>query len=334
MSATLRPHILVTHRAFPETIEMLARAGRVIAPRSEAFAPVARSRHARSATAMLAFMSDHVDDAFLSRAPRLRIVACALKGYDNFDARACARRGVWLTIVPDLLTEPSAELAIGLMIALGRHVAAGDRFIRSGMYRGWRPRDYGRGLAGETIGIVGMGAIGRAIAQRLAGFGSTLVYTDTAPVTRTEERRLRLTRLTLDALLARAGFVVLAAPLTESTTHLIDARRLARMQPGALLVNPARGSLVDEAAVAAALRSGRLGGYAADAFEMEDWRRADRPRTINRALRAHPNTLFTPHLGSAVMAARRAIEQRAARNILDYFDGRTPRDAVAGSVMR
>ena len=326
-----RPEILVTHRVFPETAALLRRSGRVVVPaRAAALSPAVRRRHARTAAALLAFMPDHVDERFLAGAPNLRIVAGALKGYDNVDAAACARRGVWLTIVPDLLTAPAAELTIGLMIALGRSVRAGDRLMRTGRYDGWRPRLYGRGLAGETVGLVGMGAIGAGVASRLGAFGATLLYADPVALSRAAEQRLRLTRLPLDRLLARAGYVVLAAPLTRQTHHLLDARRIARMRRGALLINPSRGSLVDEAAVAAALATGRLGGYAADAFEMEDLRRDDRPRAIVRALRAHPTTLFTPHLGSAVVAARRAIERRAAENILDCFAGRPPRDAVAG----
>jgi phosphonate dehydrogenase len=328
---TTTPRILVTHRVFPETKVILERAGSVIAPeQADAFSAAARLRHAQSATAMLAFMPDTVDDRFLSSAPDLRIVAAALKGYDNFDAPACARRGVWLTIVPDLLTDPAAELTIGLMIALARHVVAGDRHVRSGRYRGWRPSFYGRGLTGETAGFVGMGAIGRAIAKRLATFGMTLVYADPQRISQRDERHLRLVRVPLDRLLARADYVIIAAPLTGVTEHLFDRRRLARMKPGALLINPSRGSIVDEAAVASALAAGHLGGYAADAFEMEDWHRRDRPRVIPPTLRRHPNALFTPHLGSAVISARRAIERRAAENILDYFEGRPPRDAVAG----
>jgi phosphonate dehydrogenase len=330
-STTTVPRILVTHRIFPETEALLARVGQVMAPhRAEAWPAAAVRRYARPASAMLAFMPDAVDDRFLARAPHLRIVAGALKGYDNFDVQACARRRVWLTIVPDLLTVPAAELTIGLMIALARRVMDGDRYVRSGRHRGWRPHFYGRGLAGETAGLVGMGAIGQAIAERLGAFGMRLVCADPRRMPARDRRHLRVERLPLDALLATADYVILGTPLSAQTEHLIDRARLGRMKPGALLINPSRGSIVDEGAVAAALESGRLGGYAADAFEMEDWRRPDRPREIPRVLRRHPRTLFTPHLGSAVVRARKAIERRAAENIIDCFEGRVPRDAVAG----
>jgi phosphonate dehydrogenase len=275
------PLILVTHAVFPETRAMLARVGRVVAPRTtDALTPAETRWHVRTAAAMMAFMPDHVDSAFLSGAPHLRIVAGALKGYDNLDASECARRGVWLTIVPDLLAVPAAELTIGLMVALGRHMREGDRVVRSGRHLGWRPQLYGRGLAGETVGFVGLGAIGRAIAERLIPFRCTLAYTDPIALERPEERRLTLRRMPLDRLLARSDYVVLAAPLTPATEHLFDARRLARMKRGALLINPSRGSIVDEAAVASALGTGRLGGYASDVFENEDWHRRDRPRSV------------------------------------------------------
>jgi phosphonate dehydrogenase len=158
----------------------------------------------------------------------------------------------------------------------------------------------------------------------------TWVYADPKPLSAAAEAQLGITCLALGQVLERADYLIAAAPLTAATLHLLDDRALSRVKPGALLINPARGSVVDERAVARALASGRLGGYAADVFEMEDWHRTDRPRTIARELLEHPNTLLTPHLGSAVTRARQEIERRAAENILDCLAGRTPRDAVYG----
>jgi phosphonate dehydrogenase len=172
-----------------------------------------------------------------------------------------------------------------------------------------------------------MGAVGCAVAKRLAAFDSRLLCFDArgpSAVQAVPSVEFR----PLDALLAESDIVVLCLPLSDGTLHLIDDQALARMKRGALLVNPARGSLVDEAAVAAALTDGRLGGYAADTFELEDHSRADRPRAIPRALLTHPNTLFGAHIGSATVTARRAIEACAAANILDALAGRVPRDAI------
>jgi len=285
--------------------------------------------HARDATAILAFMTDCIDEAFLAACPKLRIVACALKGYDNFDVEAFTRRGVWLTVVPHLLTVPTAELALGLMIAAARNIADGDRFVRSGTFQGWRPTYSGVLIAGATVGIVGMGALGQALAERLAGFGVRLVYCDPRPLDAAAERELRVARLPFDELLSASDIVILAAPLSRDTVHLVDAVALARIKRGAILVNVARGSLVDEEAVAAALDDGTLAAYAADVFEMEDWARPDRPRSISPRLMGSPKTVLTPHLGSAIPSVRREIAMQAADSIVQFLRGvRPPPGAV------
>lgn len=327
-----RPLIVATHRIFPETTRKLGAFGALITPEfgQAALRPERVQSALAEADALLAFMPDRVDDAVLAASPNLRIVAAALKGWDNFDGGACARRGVWLSIVPDLLTVPAAELTIGLMIGLARNVRASDAHLRSGDFRGWRPEFYGRGLAGETAGFIGFGAIGQAVARRLRPFGIRMIYADPRSLPQAVEQELGVTRLPFDAVLAQADYLIVVVPLSPATRHMIGAEALSRIKPGALLINPARGSVVDEAAVVAALQSGCLGGYAADVFEMEDWLLPDRPRKIAPALLTHPATLFTPHIGSAVVRARQQIETCAADNIIDCLQGRTPRDAIYG----
>lgn len=318
------PRILVTNWVHDEVLVRLAEMGDVEANSSRE--PIPRAElleRAREADAILAFMNDWVDSAFLANCTRLRIVSCALKGADNFDATACAAAGVWLSLVPDLLTEPTAELAVGLAIALGREIRAGDALVRSGGFAGWRPVLYGTGLDRSTVAIVGMGAVGRAVAARLAGFGCRILGVD--PSTRLPNG---VEAAELGAVLPLADFIVLAAPLVPGSRHLFGREALSRMKPGALLVNIGRGSVVDEEAVAAALESDALGGYAADVFEFEDWALPGRPETVNERLRKHPRTIFTPHLGSAVDRVRREIAMRAADNIEDALSGRVPRDAV------
>ena len=325
-----RPHVVVTNWVHPEVLDYLRDGADVVAnhtrepwPADEVLA------RARAADGLMTFMPDRVDEDFLAACPRLRVVACALKGFDNFDVDACTRRGVWLTVVPDLLTVPTAELAIALLLAVSRHVLTGDRGIRTSGFRGWRPLLYGRGLAGSTVGLVGMGKVGRAIAERLVGFQARIVYHDQRRLDPDEEARLRLRCASLREVLATSDFVILALPLTSETKHIIGPTALSGLKPGALLVNPARGSLVDEEAVADALADGRLAGYAADVFEMEDWARTDRPPAIPPRLRADEHrTVLTPHLGSAVDEARRAIALAAAHDLLAVFEGRVPGGAV------
>lgn len=314
--------ILCTARVFPETRARLAALGTVAHPEGEAPWPrPALHAHLHDALAVMAFMTDRVDADFLAAAPRLRLLACALKGHDNIDLAACRARGVAVSIVPDLLTVPTAELAVALTLGLARRLREGDAAVRAG-FAGWRPSLYGFGLDGAAVTILGLGALGSAIAARLAPFGCALRGVDPA------RDAAGVLRMPLDDALTGAEVVIAALPLTPATQGLVNAGRLARLPPHALLVNIGRGSTVVEADVLAALEAGRIGGYAADVFEMEDWARPDRPRAIAPGLLAHPATLFTPHLGSATLAARRAIEARAAANIEDVLAGRPARDAL------
>lgn len=327
VAATRVPTIVVTNRAFPQTLALLREGGQVVANDTDEPWPADRLRAAcADADAMLAFMPDRVDADFLAACPRLRVIACALKGFDNFDVAACAARGVWLTIVPDLLTEPTAELAVGLMIGLGRRLLAADAHVRDGRFAGWRPVLYGRSIDGACVGILGGGAVGRAIARKLAGFGCRTVVHDLTPGAALPPNA---DWASLAEVVACADTLVVALPLTAATRHLVDATLLARLRPGVLLVNPGRGSVVDERAVADALACGHLGGYAADVFEFEDWALADRPASIEpRLLADRSRTLLTPHIGSAVDAVRREIERDAALNILEALRGERPHGAI------
>ncbi len=322
--------VLVTSMIHPDVRALLASRFEVVAnDKPEPWTRAEFIARATTADAILAFMTDQIDDAVLAETPALKIIAGALKGYDNFDVAACSRRGVWLTIVSEHLTAPTAELALGLAIGLVRKIAAGDRRVRAGSFAGWRPILYGTTLTGAVVGIAGMGVVGRGIAQRLCGFETTTLYYDVAPLPVEEEARLRCRAVSFEDLLGRSDIVILALPLTPATRRLIDASRLALFKPCACLVNIARGSLVCEQAVADALEAGALAGYAADVFELEDWALESRARAIDpRLLRLSERTLFTPHLGSAVAPVRRAIELEAALSIVDLAEGRVPRGAV------
>jgi len=332
------PVVVVTQRAHADTIAFLARFSRpTVNPSAEPWNRETLVQLARDAEALMVFMPDRVDEALLAACPRLRVVAGALKGFDNVDVEACTRRRIWMTIVPDLLTEPTADLALALLLGLARNVAAGDRLVRSGTFAGWRPHLYGIGMQGRRAGIVGMGAVGRALARRLAVLGTEIAFHDAAeedgavPGGRLVggDWSAEWRRLPLDELLATSDFVLPLLPLTPSTLRMFDAARLRRFKPGALLVNVARGSLVDEEAVAEAIEGGRLSGYAADVFEMEDWAREDRPRAVSaRLIALTDRTLFTPHLGTAVTEVRRAIELHAARQIELALRGQRPDSAI------
>lgn len=326
----MKPRVVITHWVHDEVVRLLEESCEVIANHErETLSRDQVLRRTQDAHGIIVFMPDSIDDDFLAACPNLKIVAAALKGYDNFDVESCTRRGIWFTIVPDLLTVPTAELAVGLLIGLTRKVLDGDRFVRTGQFRGWRPKLYGTGLAGRCLGIVGMGIVGKAVAKRLSGFDMVLLYADPLSLPSQDEEAMGLSHVPLDVLLALSDFVLLSVPLTAETQCLIDERALATMKPGSFLINICRGSVVDEQAVASALKSGHLAGYAADVFACEDWVRQDRPYAIpRRLLEMKERTFFTPHLGSAVDDVRRDIALEAARSILQAFAGTKPMGAI------
>lgn len=316
--------IVVTNRIHAEVLARLEAVGKVVVnPALEPWSQEALAEHLRDATALMGFMTDRVDEALLQQASSLRIIACALKGFDNYDIAACTARKIWVSIVPDLLTEPTAELAVGLAIALGRHVLAGDQQMRSMPFKGWRAQFFGTGLHQSTVAILGLGLVGQAIAQRLSGFGcKALLGVDP------QNTATNVTSCDLGEALSTADYVFVAIPLATTSIDLLNDREFGQCKVGQLMINVGRGSVVNEQAVARALAQGKLAGYAADVFACEDWGLSNRPQTIEPKLLAHPNTVFTPHLGSAVSRVRLAIEHRAADNILAALQGQTPSDAI------
>lgn len=325
-----RPKVVITHRVHAPVEQLLAEHSEVVAnDGEESWPPAKLLEQARDADGLLVFMPDKIDDAFLKQCPKLRVIAAALKGYDNIDVNACTRRCIWVSIVPDLLSQPTAELALALILGLTRNVVLGDRLVRSGKFQGWRPVLYGGGLVGKTVGVVGMGKLGQAFVRLLAGFNVKIIYHDPVHMSPVQEAFLGIARATLDQVLAESDVLVVMIPLTSSTLHLINAETLAKSKKGAYLVNVGRGSVVDEGAVAQALDQGRLAGYAADVFEMEDWARPNHPPSIHPGLLARTDrTLFTPHLGTAVDRVRLEIELSAARSILQGLRGERPADAI------
>ncbi|MEM7406522.1 MAG: NAD(P)-dependent oxidoreductase [Pseudomonadota bacterium] len=328
----MTPRIVVGNRIHESVAARLKQAGEVILNDTDTpLGADALRERCSEADALMAFMTERVDAAFLDACPKLRIVGGALKGYNNFDVDACTERGVAVTVCPDLLTEPTAELTLGLMIAVARYVGFGDRLVRSDAFEGWRPVGYGRSITGATVGVLGAGAVGQALFRLLRGFDCTCLYHDPKPLSPTLEAELGARYAEPAQLLANSDFLVLAVHLMADNRHMVNAGFLAAMKPQAYLINPARGSLVDEAAVADALAAGHLAGYAADTFELEDWQLDDRPRHVDPRLRASDQTIFTPHLGSAVRNVREAIENSAATSIIQALEGKRPDGLVNSS---
>ena len=266
------------------------------------------------ADAWVTLLTDTIDAARLATAPRLRVVANVAVGVDNVDLAACRARGVVVTNTPGVLTEATADLAFGLILAAARRIAEGDRLVRSGGWSGWGPSFMvGPKVHGAALGIVGFGRIGQAVARRARGFGMHVFYTQRAPLPEPLARVLGATYLPLDELLAAADIVSLHCPLTPETRGLLSAARLASMKPGSVLVNTSRGPIVDEAALAHALAHGPLAAAGLDVFE-------DEPR-VHPALLACANAVLTPHIASADHTTRAAMARMAADNVLAVLAG-------------
>jgi lactate dehydrogenase-like 2-hydroxyacid dehydrogenase len=260
---------------------------------------------------VLTLLTDRVDDEFLDTAgPRLRVVSNYAVGYDNIDVAACARRGVAVGNTPGVLTETTADLAWALLMAAARRVAEGDRYVRAGRWLTWGPLLLlGPDVHGATIGIVGFGRIGQALARRARGFGMEVLYHDVARLPDEVTAPLGATFVELDELLARSDFVSLHVNLTAETRHLINARTLASMKPTAVLVNTSRGPVVDQRALASALRDGVIWAAALDVTDPE-------PISMDDPLVGLDNCLIVPHIASASRVTRGKMAAIAAANLL------------------
>lgn len=324
-----KAHCLVTCRIHQEVIDYLDRYCTLdLNQTDESLTREELHRRITKADAVMMFMPDRVDDALLAEAPLLKVIGAALKGYDNFDVEAATRHGVWLSYVPDLLTEPTAELTVALMLGVSRNIRAGDNRVRNS-FEGWRPMLFGTGISGTTIGILGMGNLGQAVAKRLQGWQANLLGFDPSSQAAAAVAKLNVRMTSLHTLLEQSDFILILTPLNSQTLSLVGKDEIFRMKSGSFLINTGRGSCVDEKSVAAALKQGRLAGYAADVFAFEDWALANRPQRIcPELLSPGLNTLFTPHLGSAVDSVRLAIEMEAAKNITDVLQGNKPRNPV------
>ena len=277
----------------------------------------------RGIEGLLSLLTDRVDDELLDAAgPDLRVVSNFAVGHDNIDVAACARRGVAVGNTPGVLTETTADLAWALLMAAARRLPEAAAYVRDDRWQTWGPTQLlGVDVHGATLGLVGFGRIGREMARRAIGFGMRTLYASPRRAEPVVEADLAATRAPLETVLAEADFVSLHAPLTDATRGLLGADAIGRMKRGSVLINTARGPLVDHDALALALRSGRLFAAALDVTDPEPLR-ADHP------LVSLPNCLVVPHVGSASRTARDAMALKAADNLLAGVHGEPLPDPV------
>jgi gluconate 2-dehydrogenase len=309
----MKPRVLVTRRVFPEVLEALAQAWEVESnPDDAVWSPETIRAKAADCDALYVVATDRVDAALIDACPRLRIVATGSVGFNHVDVAACSARGIVVTNTPEVLTEATADMGWALLMATARRVTESERWLREGKWGRWAWDQFlGADLHGSTLGIVGMGRIGSAIARRASGFSMQVLYFNRSRAA--NEAEIGATRVELDALLARADHVVLVLPYSPQTHHLIGERELGLMKPTATLVNIARGGIVDDAALARALRDGRIASAGLDVYENEP--------VVHPALLEVPNVVLTPHIGSATRSSRLGMAMLAARNLLAFAAG-------------
>jgi len=322
------PSVFITRPVFAPVVEKIAAQCRVkqntedrTLSREELFAGLADCQ------GVLTQLTDRMDREAMERAPGLRVIANIAVGYDNIDVPAATERGILVTNTPGILTETTADFAFALLLAAARRMVECDQFVRSGQWKQWKlDLLLGTDAHHGTLGIVGFGRIGQAVARRARGFEMRVLYSAPRRAAPQAERELNAQHVPLETLLRESDFVSLHVPLKSETHHLIGAAQLALMKPTAILINTARGPVVDEAALVAALREGRMQSAGLDVFEREP--------ELHPGICGLPNVVLAPHVGSGSRQTRLRMAELAAENLLAALRGETPPNLVNREAVR
>jgi glyoxylate/hydroxypyruvate/2-ketogluconate reductase len=315
--------ILITRGVFAEVVDALSKRFEVEHNAEDRpWTPEELARRLQGKSGAMATVMDRFDEAILAQSPDLKVISNIAVGYNNIDVPACTRRGIRVTNTPGVLDDTTADLAWSLLMATARRIAEADAYVRRGDWKIAFGVQYflGQDIHHATLGIIGMGRIGQAIARRASGFDMSVVYNNRSRLPEADEKRLNATRVERDDLLARSDFVVVMVPYSPATHHMIGAAEIAKMKPTAILVNSARGGVVDDAALVDALKSKRIAGAGLDVFEGE-------PK-LHPEFAKLPNVVLTPHIGSASRATRIVMCNTAAANMTAVLEGREPANPV------
>jgi glyoxylate reductase len=282
--------------------------------------PIAREKLLQSVAdkdGLLCMISDAVNEELLSRAPRLKVIANFGVGFNNIDLEAATRRSILVSNTPGVLTDATADTAFALIMASARRIVEGDQMTREGGFRFWAPFHFlGREVSSKTLGIIGMGRIGKAVAKRAVGFDMRVIYYDSCPLKAAEEISLGASLVNMDTLISTADFITLHVPLDKETFHLINRETLARMKPTAFVINTSRGPVIDEKALYEALRDNKIAGAGLDVYENEP--------DLTPGLAGLKNVVLLPHVGSATLETRTKMALLAAENLLAGLRGERP----------
>jgi len=318
----MRPKALVTHALLPEAMDFLARHVDVEIGTKEVFlAKQILLEKVRDKDGLLSLLTVDIDRDVLDAASRLKIIANCAVGTDNIDIEYARKKGILVTNTPGVLTETTADLTWALILAVTRKIPQADHFLRSGNFKGWKLDLWlGREILGKRLGIIGLGRIGKAVAERARGFGMDIVYHDRRRISADEEKALGAIWLSLDDLLRTSDIVSIHASMTAGSYHLLAREKLDLMKRDAVLINVARGPIVDEKALADALENGRLWGAGLDVYERE-------PIVEERLLRMD-NVVLLPHIGSATYETRLKMAMMSATNLVTALKGEKPPNLV------
>ena len=318
----MKPRVLVTRHVYPAAIPILQEHCVVdYHDRYDVMDEAQLIKKLQLADGVVCQLTDAMTRAVIESAPKLRVISQVAVGTDNIDIAAANERKIVVTNTPGVLTEATADLTFGLLLATARKIPTAERYLRDGKWQRWDvDLMCGGDVHGQTIGIIGMGRIGQAVARRAKGFSMRILYAGRNAAPKEIEQELGLLRVPLDALLRESDFVSLHVPLTDATRHLISIAQLCQMKRSAVLINTARGPVVDERALCAALEEGLIAGAGLDVFE-------DEPKVLPDLLEL-PNVVLLPHIGSAVTSVRSLMCAIAARDCAAFFSGEQPQHIV------
>jgi lactate dehydrogenase-like 2-hydroxyacid dehydrogenase len=322
-----KPTVALTRRIFPDILDLLRTHFEVAEnPADAMLAPDQLAALLRDKQGALTQLADRIDDPLLAQCPNLKAVCNVAVGHNNVDLAACTRRGVMVTNTPGVLDDTTADLAFALLMATARRLTEAEAWLREGHWKSWAFDLFlGHDVHHATLGIVGMGRIGQAVARRALGFDMKIVYHNRSRLAPDVEAAAHATFRSMPELLGESDFVLLQVPHTRETHHLIGARELSLMKPSAILINTARGGVVDDAALIESLQSGRIAGAGLDVFENEP--------DFNRGFLGLRNLVLLPHIGSATLATRRNMALTAANNLVAALTTGHPPNLVNPEVL-
>lgn len=316
------PKVFITYAIPEKGIEILKEKFEVDVYDGEDFLTkeelIQRSKYA---DAIITQLRDPIDAEFINALERAKIIANYAVGYNNIDVETATKKGIYVTHTPGVLTEATADIAFALILAVARRIVEADKFVREGKFVGWKPKLFlGYDLYGKTLGIIGMGRIGQAVARRALGFGMKIVYFNRHRLPEEIERQCNAQYVDLDTLIETSDFISIHTPLTKETYHLIDANRIAKMKSNAILINTARGPVVDEKALYEALKERKIAGAGFDVYENEP--------QLTPGLEKLDNVVLLPHIGSATYETRDRMSEMVALNVIYALEGKIPPNLV------